>query len=205
MLNFIARQEGTGFGVIFLKNPDDPAPKNSIYTCALQILIERISTFVAESERYENAILILDSRMNGMSNDPKRNLDATVAKSHMSYVFGNDTGRQFMNLMEPPMFAESKISSGIQIADIFAANLYANYYHSHCSGHEGALDYAHMANYWPQLDTLQFRSKNPVDGYLMSGYRLINHNKSAEEGAARADTSLSEAFAAAQTAGSPGT
>ncbi len=202
MLRFIEQQGGAGFGVVFLKNPENPASKNAIYTCALQILIERISMYVAESEEFENAVLILDARMNGMGKNPKKNLDATVAKSHMSYVFGNETGKQFMNLMEPPMFADSSISSGIQIADIFAANLYSNFYQNNCSEIEGALDYSHMAKYWPQLEALQFRSKGRLDGYRIYGYRVVNHNKLAEEEAppSAQNPAIAEAFATAKAA-----
>jgi len=44
-----------------------PASHQSIYTQALQILVERFSLFVAEHPAYDNAIAICDSRMKGIN------------------------------------------------------------------------------------------------------------------------------------------
>jgi hypothetical protein len=141
-----------------------------MYTSALQILVERISVFVAEHDEFTEAILILDSRMKGMNNE-----DGTVACSHMSYIFGHETGKTFTNILEVPAFGDSRISSGLQIVDIFAANLFTNHYCHHSGDVEGAQDYTHMQQYWEKLKELQFVSQNTVDGYTMYGYRAINH------------------------------
>ena len=170
MLNFIRDQGGTCFGVTFLKDPEKPTSKTSLYTKALQILVERISLFIAEHPVFDNGFLILDSRMTGINNQ-----DGKVAKSHMSYIFGHETGRTFTNVLEAPMFADSRITSGLQIVDIFAANLFANHYATHIEGIDGALDYSHMLEYWPQLGGLQFKSRQEVDGYTMFGYRVVDH------------------------------
>jgi len=169
VLSFIGRNSGTAFGVSFLKNPSQPASSRSMYTQALQILIERISLFVTEHPSYNNAILICDSRMKGM-----RGHDITVARSHMSYIFGNETGRRFINIMEAPLFADSRLTVGIQLVDIFASNLFSNHYHYYLRDLEGAIDYSHMRQYWSRIKALQFKSRNTVDGYPVFGYRVVD-------------------------------
>lgn len=176
LLNFIGNNNGKCFSVSYIKSPDNPVSGTSMYTSALQILVERISQYVAEHGYYENAILVIDSRMKGLQNH-----DGTVAKSHMSYIFGHQTGRNFINIMEAPMFADSRISSGIQIVDIFAANIYANTYHRYASGIDGAFDYSHMQKYWPTISSLEFKSETEVNGYRQFGYRVIDHNRGTAE------------------------
>ena len=115
VISFITRHAGIGFGVSFLKNPVTPTPARSLYTNALQILTERFSQFVAEHPVYNNGILICDSRM--------KKLDINVARSHMSYIFGHEIGRNFINLQEAPLFADSRLTVGLQVTDIFVSVL----------------------------------------------------------------------------------
>ncbi len=171
VLSFISSHSGVGFGVSFLKNHLSPAPHISIYTQALQILVERFSIFVAEHPVYNNAILICDSRMKGIYGSQH---DITVARSHMSYIFGHETGRQFINILEAPLFADSRLTVGLQLVDIFASNLFANHYYYHLRDVEGAVDYSHMHRYWPQINNLQFKSRQLVNGYQMFGYRVVD-------------------------------
>lgn len=174
ILSFLGAHSARCFGVTFLKNSASPAPADSIYTQALQILVERFSLFIAESHAYSNGILICDSRMKGL-----RGKDITVARSHMSYIFGHETGRTFINILEAPLFADSRLTVGLQLADIFAANLYSNHYNYYLRSMPGALDYSHMQSYWPNLDGLQFKSRQTVGGYQVFGYRVVDQRPTA--------------------------
>ena len=169
VLSFISQNAGCCFGITFLKNPLHQASHKSIYTQAFQILTERISLFVTEHSAYSNAILICDSRMKDIAG-----VDISVVRSHMSYIFGHETGRTFLNILEAPLFADSRLTVGLQIADIFASNLFTNHYHYHCSTVEGAINYSHMQIYWSQLDHLEFKSRGTVDGHRIFGYRVID-------------------------------
>ena len=169
VLSSIGQHGGTCFGVTFLKNPDQPASSRSIYTQALQILVERFSLFVAEHPVYQHAILICDSRMKGLKGE-----DITVARSHMSYIFGNETGRRFINILEAPLFADSRLTVGLQVVDIFASNLFANHYYYYLRGTAGAPDYSHAQAMWGAIDRLQFKSRQQVAGYQMFGFRVID-------------------------------
>lgn len=170
VLGFIGQNSGTCFGITFLKDHLNPTSSTSIYTHALQILVERVSVFITEHPAYSNAILVCDSRMKGLSGG-----DIQVAKSHMSYIFGHETGRTFINILEAPMFADSRLTVGLQVADIFASNLYANHYHWYLRNVAGALDYSHMQRYWNLLDRHQFKSRGQVQGRQVFGYRVIDH------------------------------
>jgi hypothetical protein len=176
VLHFISENAGKGFGVTFIKSTSLPMPAMSMYTKALQILVERVSQFVKEHPSYDNAILICDSRLGG----PK-GLDISVARSHMSFIFGNASGRQFINILEAPMFVNSQLSVGIQLADIFSSNLFTNHYHYYVRQLTGALDYAHMRQYWPEIDALQYKSSAEFEGYKMFGYRVVDCNSDRSE------------------------
>lgn len=171
-LKLITRYHGTGFGVTFLKNSVNPTSSMSIYTQALQILVERFSTFVSESAIFENAILICDSRMKGVS---EKGLDITVARSHMSYVFGNETGRQFTNILEAPLFADSRLTVGLQLADIFASNLFTTQYcYNRMEEILGGENYSHMAKIWPLIRNIQFQSQQLISGHTLFGLKTID-------------------------------
>ncbi len=180
VLAFISAHSGYCFGVSFLKNVHQPVSHNSMYTQSLQILVERLSLFVAEQPSYDNAIIICDSRMKGI-----RGNDITVARSHMSYIFGNETGRTFINILEAPLFADSRLTVGLQLVDIFASNLFSNHYHYHLRGIAGSPDYSHMQRYWPLIDRLQFRSRQQVDGFQVYGYRVVDQRRPAATDAPR--------------------
>jgi hypothetical protein len=130
-------------------------------------------------------VLIVDART--------KNLDFLVANSHLSYLFGNPTGREFTALTEAPVFVDSRLSAGVQLADILGSCLYGYYYQKRCSTIPGlfnggfpvtpaqlaanpagpwttratARNYSHMKQYWSRLDALQFRRTDvaaPVPG-----------------------------------------
>lgn len=167
VLSYIQQSGGAAFSATFLKSCHDPVSPRSIYTKALQILVERISLYIAEHTSYDNAILICDSRMKG--------LDTNVARSHMSYIFGHQTGRTFTNIIEAPLFADSRLTVGLQLVDILASNIYANHYYYYCRNVPGAIDYSHSHAYWPILNALQFQSTGQIDGHNIHGYRIIDH------------------------------
>lgn len=169
VLDLIDRFGGKAFAATFLKNPAQPMSSHSLYAKALQILVERVSLYVAESRVYKHAILICDSRMKGISGK-----DIEVARSHMSYIFGHATGRTFTNILEAPLFADSRLTVGLQLADILGANLYASQYDYRLRAVPGALDYSHARAYWPRLDRLEFKSTGQVDGFTLFGYRTVD-------------------------------
>jgi hypothetical protein len=154
----------------------------TIYTHSLQILAERFHHH-ARAKQAEG-ILVVDSRTH--------NLNFQVGNSHTSFLLGNPIGRTYTTLTEAPMFADSRLSGGVQFADILGALLYANYYQKRCALIPGAFlgntpvtpqqyaanpagwqiktparNYAHAKQFWPRLQALEFRRSDvaaPVPG-----------------------------------------
>jgi len=179
-LQLCADHGGTGFAVIFKKNPLKPTARTSMYNMGLQYAVERFSNFLEEAKggldgRFSadayhcQGIIIADSRM--------RNLDLNVAISHLSFIFGNPVGQRCERIIEAPTFTFSELSVGIQLTDIFASTIYARYYQRTCAKTvPGAIDYSHMQYADEYTDKLQWRGKKAVNGYYMRGYRFIDHS-----------------------------
>ena len=166
MFGLCRKYDLTLFSIIFVKNPVEPTSKKSLYAMALQYLCERFQAFLEEKGGNENGIVIMDSRMH--------NIDLGVAQSHLSFIFGHETGRTCDRIMEAPMFANSKLTAGLQIIDIMGSCIYANFYQRNCMFVQGALDYSHMGPYWPELSALEFQSQRLYDGHRRTGYRVID-------------------------------
>ena len=88
VLALIAKYGGACFGVSMLKSVESPLGKSSIYTKSIQIMMERFNDFLLAREDYQDGILVCDSRK-GMGSKA----DNIVAKSYLSYIFGNAKGK----------------------------------------------------------------------------------------------------------------
>ena len=178
VLDLIMTYGGGLFAVNILKDHERPTAPQSMYTVALQILAEKFNIFLREEGGL--GIFIIDSRMAHVT--PGRGLDYAVAVSLLTYIFGHERGRAFTQLVEAPLFADSSLTAGLQIADIVAALLYANAYKynlapSGADASKGYLDYTHTQRYWPQINELEFKSKQKYNGFQMFGFRTSDHRK----------------------------
>ena len=105
-------------------------------------------------------------------------LDISVARSHMSFIFGNETGKQFTNILEAPLFADSRLTVGLQLVDIFASNIFTlQYCYNHLRELPGGEDYSHVTQYWPLIKSLEFHSIKPVNSHTIYGYKTIDFRK----------------------------
>lgn len=166
VLSLCAKYQGSLFSIVFLKNPAKPTNKTSLYTMALQYLVERFQSFLEERAPNENGLIIIDSRIH--------NLNLEVAKSHLSFVFGHNTGKNCDKIIEAPLFTDSQLTCGLQIADIVGSCIYSNYYHRNSMFIQGAIDYSHMEKYWANIDSLQFKGTVLHEGHARNGFRVID-------------------------------
>ena len=177
------------FAAVWRKEPTNPVNAMSMYTQGLQVLAERFHYHCIQTA--EPGVIVVDSRT--------RNLDFQVAASHLSYIFGNPVGRAYTTLVEAPMFVDSVLSAGVQLADLIGSCVYGCYYHRRCATLPGvfvgnqlvtqdqfeanqggpwtirtpAHDYSHCQQLWPKLTALQFRRTDvppPGPGETVSGY-----------------------------------
>ena len=169
------QNDARGFAVIFRKNSTSPTSRVSMYTMALQYLVERFNCFLEETSKgltvgfetqNSHGIIIADTRLN--------DLDLNVAVSHSSFIFGNPIGQNCLRMIEAPTFTFSQLSVGLQLTDIFAAGIYARTYRRQCHGIEGGHDYSHMTYFTDFSESLGFRSQQTYDGFRVRGYRFIN-------------------------------
>ena len=122
----VERYGGRLFCVSTIKNPDTPTPAVTIYTMSLQYMVERLNIFVAEHDTLDKGILIADRTVR---------FDWDVAYSHMTFIFGSETGKQLTKIHEAPLFADSKLTAGLQLVDNLSSVIFTNhYYHSLLSG-----------------------------------------------------------------------
>lgn len=166
VLSLCMNYNATFFSIVFIKDPNKPTSKKSLYTMALQYLVERLQIFLEEQTQPENGIIIIDSRMH--------NLDLEVAESHLSFIFGHQTGRTCDKVLEAPLFADSRLTVGLQVTDIVGSCIYANFYQRNCMFVPGSLDYSHMAYAWQYLSTMEFKSVGLHEGFTKNGYRIID-------------------------------
>jgi hypothetical protein len=165
-LRLCDRLGAQGFSIAVIKNPDTPSTSRTLYSLALQYLVERLHLFLDDCSDDPKGILIIDSR--------SRELDANVARSHLSFVFGHATGRGYHRILEAPLFADSKLTVGLQVADIIGSCIYANGMHRRCSTVPGVPDYSHSSAYWALLNTIQFKGPPSRSGLVTYGYRIID-------------------------------
>lgn len=169
------------FTVAWAKQPNGAAPM-TIYPHCLQILAERFHHHARA--RQDEGVTVVDARTH--------NLNFQVGDSHQSFLLGNPVGRTYTTLTEGPMFADSRLSPGIQFADVLGGLLYGNYYRKRCAQiprafngrdpvtpqqyaanpqgwtiRRPAHDYGHATQFWPQVEALQFRRADvapPIPG-----------------------------------------
>jgi hypothetical protein len=160
--------DGKLFGVTVVKNTQTPTSAKSIITSSLQYMVERFNTYIAEHAEFDKGLIIADST---------KRFDFDVASSHMSYIFGSETGRNLTNIYEAPLFADSKLTVGLQLVDNLSSTLYSNHYHYYCRSIEGAQSYEHMQQHWERVKAIQFKSRKQYNGYYIHGFRVIRHDQ----------------------------
>jgi hypothetical protein len=167
---------GRVFGVTFLKGTKNPMPRNSMYTKGLQILAERYDIFLRECNC--TGVLILDSRM--AHTRKGGGLDYTVAVSYLTFIFGNKEGQLLKRIIEAPLFADSGLTCGLQIADIVSALIYTNAYREKIAPNGadakyGYLDYRHTSSLYQPFREMVFESTNRYAGFKTFGLRTLDH------------------------------
>ncbi len=189
VLEVLEEQDAKLFAAIWKKDCTAPNDPESIYNHSLQVLAERFNYHCAA--KGQPGIMIADSRTKG--------LDFTVAAGHLSFLFGHQVGRTYTSLVEAPLFVNSKLSAGIQFADIVGSCIYGHFYRSRCheiGGHFAgngplttrgfattpdaarrikapARDYTHCDRHWSRVERLQFRRTDvapPAGGAIVPGY-----------------------------------
>jgi len=170
VIELLDQYNGKVFTEIFIKNSERPTPAHSLYTMGIQNLSQRFDYFLEENNG--QGFIIVDNRMS--------KINSKVTHSYLSYLFGNEFGRQIERIAEPLLFGDSRITCGLQIVDNISAGIYGYHYFKYCSHIGNTLDYSHVEKfYWPKLKTIEYSScvpceRAPFNGRNINGYRLID-------------------------------
>lgn len=168
LCDLVGRYEGKLFCVTVIKCPQQPTAAASIYTSSLQYMVERFNAYISEHPVYDKGLIIADST---------KRFDAEVAASHMSFIFGSETGKLLTHIYEAPLFADSKLTACLQIVDNLSSVIYSNHYDYYCRTLSGAYSYEHMKQHWANVRALEFHSRKDYEGYFKHGFRVIRHDK----------------------------
>lgn len=168
LCDLVSRYEGKLFCVTVIKCPKKPTSATSIYTSSLQYMVERFNAYISEHQVHDKGLVIADST---------KRFDFEVASSHMSFIFGSETGKLLTNIYEAPLFADSKLTAGLQIVDNISSIIYTNHYNYYCRTVDGACSYEHMKQHWEKVNALEFHSRKEYNGYHMNGFRVIKHGR----------------------------
>lgn len=83
---------------------------------AYELLLERIERFMTEYHRKERALVVMD--------DTQKQLNHAVAMKHAFFLREGNANLRFRHIVEYPFFTDSKLSNGVQLADLCAYNIY---------------------------------------------------------------------------------
>ena len=83
---------------------------------AYELLLERIEQFMAEFHSKHQAVIVMD--------DTDKSLNRAVSMKHAFFQREGNANVRFYHIVEYPFFTDSKLSNGIQLADLCAYNIY---------------------------------------------------------------------------------
>lgn len=105
------------FAVIIDKRKlHDHVTAETLHKKAYELLLERVEQFLYEFHRNHNGLIVMD--------DTQRQLNHAVAMKHAFFQRQGNANLRFKHIVEYPFFTDSSLSSGIQLADLCAYNIY---------------------------------------------------------------------------------
>jgi len=117
-------------------------------------LFERINSFVLEYYPGQQAKLIFKSV------SPQR--DSILSASIMNFIYHTTYGGGFEGILGNPFFAPLQLTSGLQLADLFAYII--NQYHG---------GRPEMRSFFAELESMQFSSSIEKDDFSIRGINLL--------------------------------
>jgi hypothetical protein len=113
----IAAQRMTLFAVVIDKRKlHDHIDSELLHKKAYELLLERIEHYIAEFHCKHQAVIVMD--------DTDRALNRAVSMKHAFFQREGNQNVQFNHIVEYPFFTDSKLSNGVQLADLCAYNIY---------------------------------------------------------------------------------
>lgn len=102
--------------VIDKRRLHDHMTHETMHKKAYEMILERIQHFMAEYHPKHNALMVMD--------DTGKALNRAVAMKHAYFQRAGNEHVQFRSVVEYPFFTASELSTGVQLADLCAYNIY---------------------------------------------------------------------------------
>lgn len=94
----------------------DHMTHETLHKKAYELLLERIHHFMREFHPKHHALIVMD--------DTSRELNRAVAMKHAFFQREGNQNMRFGQIVEYPFFTDSRLSTGIQLADLCSYNIY---------------------------------------------------------------------------------
>ncbi len=88
----------------------------TLHKKAYEFLLERIQNYMAEYHPKHQALIVMD--------DTSKQLNRAVAMKHAFFQRAGNQNLSFPQIVEYPFFSVSELSTGVQLADLLAYNVY---------------------------------------------------------------------------------
>jgi len=119
-------------------------------------LMRRINKYVLEEYQDRRAIFLFDAQ------DDKSN--ERLAKRFTNFLFKSKKGWEYLNILDTPFFVNSKMTPGIQVADLFAYIINKRFQRKGIDPIE---------KFYKEIKDLQFEWENEEKGYVLRGIKFI--------------------------------
>jgi len=102
--------------VVDKRNLHDYMDQHKLHRKTYELLLERIDNFMRESHPRHQALIVMD--------DTDKMINRSLAMKHAYFQRHGNISTRFRSIVEYPFFTDSRLSNGIQLADLCGYNVY---------------------------------------------------------------------------------
>jgi len=102
--------------VIDKRNLHDHMDPEKMHKKAYELVLERIQQYLWEYHRKHHGIIVMD--------DTQKQLNQSIAMKHAFFQREGNQNMPFRNILEYPFFTDSRLSNGVQLADLCCYSIY---------------------------------------------------------------------------------
>ena len=121
----------------------------TMHNKAYEYILERITRYLREYHRGHNGVIVMD--------DTQTQLNRIIANRHAHLQQHGNTNLSFDQIIEYPFFTDSKLSNGIQLADLCSYNVFRAF-------NRPDFDYSYFQKLIPFFYRSKKSSKSKLDG-----------------------------------------
>lgn len=127
----------------------DHVDEHILHRKSYELLLERIENYLCEFHPKHQAVIVMD--------DTDKTINRGVAMKHAYFQREGNLNVDFRHIVEYPFFADSKLSNGIQLADLCGYNVYRAF-------RDSRFEYPFFQNLLPQFYISQQTAEEKLDG-----------------------------------------